>query len=153
MNGDDYKEKKLTYSKIIVLITAALFLISLLVSFYAFLTSNVETAIDTTVLVTAITVSGSIFGSNLCWYSKKAAGENIHKLRMSLYKEAAKTRLEYNEAMMKLMTKYGLGDGDINNADSDSPVHDIMSEALGDVVDNLNTNRDDASQLNDIQNF
>ena len=55
-----------------------------------------------------ITVSGTIFGSNLCWYSKKAASENQYKLRMSLFADSAKVRLDYNEKMMLIMKKYNM---------------------------------------------
>lgn len=150
---DDKKEKKFTYSKLIVLITAIIFVFCLLLSFYAFLTSSVDTAIDTTVLVTAITVSGSIFGSNLCWYSKKAAGENNYKLRISLYQESSKARLEYNEKMMELMQKYNISEEDINNFDADSDIKGMMDNALNDTISNLDENRDDASALNEIQDF
>ena len=147
------EEKKLTYSKLIVLITAIIFVVCLLLSFYAFLTSTVDTAIDTTVLVTAITVSGSIFGSNLCWYSKKAAGENNYKLRMALYKDSTETRLKYNEEMMKLMKEYDISEEDIEKINDSADIDDMMDNALNDTISNLDENRDDCSSLNEIQNF
>ena len=147
------EEKKLTYSKLIVLITAIIFVVCLLLSFYAFLTSTVDTAIDTTVLVTAITVSGSIFGSNLCWYSKKAAGENNYKLRMALYKDSTETRLKYNEEMMKLMKEYDISEEDIEKINDSADIDDMMDNALNDTVNNLDENRDDCSSLNEMQNF
>ena len=147
------EEKKLTYSKLIVLITAIIFVVCLLLSFYAFLTSTVDTAIDTTVLVTAITVSGSIFGSNLCWYSKKAAGENNYKLRIALYKDSTETRLKYNEEMMKLMKEYDISEEDIEKINDSADIDDMMDNALNDTVNNLDENRDDCSSLNEMQNF
>ena len=147
------EEKKLTYSKLIVLITAIIFIVCLLLSFYAFLTSTVDNAIDTTVLVTSITVSGGIFGSNLCWYSKKAAGENNYKLRMALYKDSTETRLKYNEEMMKIMKKYDISEEDIEKINDSTDIDDMMDNALNDTVSNLDENRDDCSSLNEMQNF
>jgi hypothetical protein len=147
------EEKKLTYSKLIVLITAIIFIVCLLLSFYAFLTSTVDNVIDTTVLVTAITVSGGIFGSNLCWYSKKAAGENNYKLRMALYKDSTETRLKYNEEMMKLMKEYDISEEDIEKINDSTDIDDMMDNALNDTVSNLDENRDDCSSLNEMQNF
>ena len=95
------KDKKFTMSKLIVAFTGLIFVSLVIFVVAMYLTGQIVNTYDTTAVVTCITISGSIFGSNLCWYSKKAAGENHYKLRISLYEESSKIRLQYNEDMMK----------------------------------------------------
>ena len=146
-------EKKFTYSKIQVLITGIIFLSSVLFVAYLYISGKITDAFDTTAIVTIITVSGAIFGSNLCWYSKKAASENQYKLRMSLFADSAKVRLDYNEKMMLLMKKYNMTQEDIDRINESGDSDDFMESSIQDVVTGLDTAKDIADSENTIETF
>ena len=146
-------EKKFTYSKIQVLITGIIFLSSVLFVAYLYISGKITDAFDTTAIVTMITVSGAIFGSNLCWYSKKAASENQYKLRMSLFADSAKVRLDYNEKMMVLMKKYNMTQEDIDRINESGNSDDFMESSIQDVVTGLDAAKDIADSENTIETF
>ena len=147
------REKKFTYSKIQVFITGVIFLSSILFVAYLYISGKITDAFDTTAIVTIITVSGAIFGSNLCWYSKKAASENQYKLRMSLFADSAKVRLDYNEKMMVLMKKYNMSQADIDRINESGNSDDFMESSIQDVVTGLDTAKDSADSENTIETF
>lgn len=144
-------EKRITWSKLIVVFTGAMFLLSVGFVMYMYIAGKIDTAYDTTAIVTCVTVSGTIFGSNLCWYSKKAASENHYKLRMGLYTDSAQIRLQFNEEMMKLKQKYNMTDEDIAEIDDSGDIDDMMNGAIQDVISDLDSCRDDADSPNEIQ--
>lgn len=146
-------DKKFTYSKIQVLITGLIFITCISFAAYLYISGKITDAFDTTAIVTMITVSGAIFGSNLCWYSKKAASENHYKLRMSLFVDSAKVRLDYNENMMKLMKKYNMTQEDINIINESGDLDEMMDSSLQDVVCDLDNTREDADSVNTLDNF
>ena len=146
-------EKKFTYSKIQVFITGVIFLSSILFVAYLYISGKITDAFDTTAIVTIITVSGAIFGSNLCWYSKKAASENQYKLRMSLFADSAKVRLDYNEKMMVLMKKYNMSQADIDRINESGNSDDFMESSIQDVVTGLDAAKDIADSENTIETF
>ena len=155
MNNNEMKnhEKKFTYSKIQVFITGVIFLSSILFVAYLYISGKITDAFDTTAIVTIITVSGAIFGSNLCWYSKKAASENQYKLRMSLFADSAKVRLDYNEKMMVLMKKYNMSQEDIDRINESGDSDDFMESSIQDVVTGLDAAKDIADSENTIETF
>ena len=155
MNNNEMKnhEKKFTYSKIQVFITGVIFLSSILFVAYLYISGKITDAFDTTAIVTIITVSGAIFGSNLCWYSKKAASENQYKLRMSLFSDSAKVRLDYNEKMMVLMKKYNMSQADIDRINESGNSDDFMESSIQDVVTGLDAAKDIADSENTIETF
>ena len=146
-------EKKFTYSKIQVLITGIIFLSSVLFVAYLYISGKITDAFDTTAIVTIITVSGAIFGSNLCWYSKKAASENQYKLRMSLFADSARVRLDYNEKMMLLMKKYNMTQEDIDRINESGNSDDFMESSIQDVVTGLDAAKDIADSENTVETF
>ena len=146
-------EKKFTYSKIQVFITGVIFLSSILFVAYLYISGKITDAFDTTAIVTIITVSGAIFGSNLCWYSKKAASENQYKLRMSLFADSARVRLDYNEKMMILMKKYNMTQEDIDRINESGDSDDFMESSIQDVVTGLDVAKDIADSENTIETF
>ena len=155
MNNNEMKnqERKFTYSKILVFITGVVFLSSILFVAYLYISGKITDAFDTTAIVTIITVSGAIFGSNLCWYSKKAASENQYKLRMSLFADSARVRLDYNEKMMLLMKKYNMTQEDIDRINESGDSDDFMESSIQDVVTGLDTAKDIADSENTIETF
>ena len=155
MNNSEMENqrKKFTYSKIQVFITGIIFLSSVLFVAYLYISGKITDAFDTTAIVTIITVSGAIFGSNLCWYSKKAASENQYKLRMSLFADSAKVRLDYNEKMMILMKKYNMSQEDVDRINESGDSDDFMESSIQDVVTGLDAAKDIADSENTIETF
>ena len=155
MNNNEMKnhEKKFTYSKIQVFITGVVFLSSILFVAYLYISGKITDAFDTTAIVTIITVSGAIFGSNLCWYSKKAASENQYKLRMSLFADSANVRLDYNEKMMVLMKKHNMSQQDVDTINDSGDSDDFMESSIQDVVTGLDAAKDIADSENTIETF
>ena len=155
MNNNEMKnhERKFTYSKIQVFITGVVFLSCIAFVAYLYISGKITDAFDTTAIVTIITVSGAIFGSNLCWYSKKAASENQYKLRMSLFADSARVRLDYNEKVLVLMKKYNMSQEDINRINESGDSDDFMESSIQDVVTGLDTAKDIADSENTIETF
>lgn len=142
MERDNYKEKTFTTSKIYVMVTGIIFLFVLFFVMYLYLSNKIDNTFDTAAIVTMITVTGGIFGSTLVWYSKKAASENHYKLRMALYRDASVTRLNFNEAMLKLKKEYDVTDEDIEAIENQGDMDEMMDSALSSVIDDLNNTRD-----------
>lgn len=154
MNREVNKDtNKFTWSKLIIIFTGAIFLACIIFVMYMYIAGRIDSTYDTAAIITCITVSGSIFGSNLCWYSKKAASENQYKLRMGLYADAAKIRLDFNESMMKLMQEYGITEDDVSKIDDSGEIDEMMGEAIDDAKSSLDAARDEADSPNEIQQF
>lgn len=66
------KEKKITFSKLIVILSAILFTCALAYTLHS--------GGDTSTNVTAITVTGSILLTVCVWYYKKAEAENVRHI-------------------------------------------------------------------------
>lgn len=69
---------------------------------------------DTAVYVTAISVTGAVFGSTLVWYAKKAQAENVSRIKIEHVKETAKVEWDLWQKKAKLQKKLGL-DGSVND--------------------------------------
>ena len=78
-----YEEKKITWSKGSLLCSGSIFFAVVCLVFWLYISGNIQNMYDVTLLVSLVSVSGAIFGSNLVWYSKKAASENQYKLRQN----------------------------------------------------------------------
>lgn len=153
MGNKDYKEKKITWSKGALLITGIIFIVVIATTIFLYISNYINTITDTALLATCVTVSGAIFGSNLCWYSKKSASENHYKLRMSLFDNATKVRLDYNVAMFEAMKKYNMTQEDLNYVDSTGDIDEMMDSALNSTINNLDEMQSDADSPNTIENF
>lgn len=63
---------------------------------------------DTAVYVTAISVTGAVFGSTLVWYAKKAQAENVSRIKIEHVKETAKVEWELWQKKVQLQKELGL---------------------------------------------
>jgi hypothetical protein len=143
------KEPKLQFSKFLTLGSLCLFIWSLLQGF----STDFTQVYDTTVYVTAITISGGIFGVCLKSYMGKSKAENVYKIQKTIYEEIMNVKLQYNEAMMKLIQTYHLTQDDVNMFDSDSPINDGVNDILNDMRENVNNHLYDVKSEDDIENF
>ena len=158
LKDDDMKKysdskRFITWTKVWLTISGIIFISVIIFVAYIYMSDNICNTYDMATLGICVTVSGAIFGSNLCWYSKKSASENHYKLRMALFSDSAKVRLEYNEEMMKLMKKYEIRESDMERINSTGDMDDMMESAISSVVEELDSTRDDAESKNEIENF
>lgn len=147
------KEKKITWSKGALLVSGLIFVAVLALVFYLYISGNIQNAYDVSLLVTSVTVSGAIFGSNLCWYSKKAGSENQYKLKMSLYEDSARVRLNFNEKMLQLSQKYNVSKEELYEIDQSGDMDDFMQSALSDASNKLDEQQADFESADQIENF
>lgn len=131
------KDKKVTWSKGMLLCSTLIFISVIGLVFWLYISGNIQNMYDVTLLATVVTVTGGIFGSNLVWYSKKAGSENQYKLRMGMYEESAKVRLNYNEKMMQMKLQYNMTEDDIMEIDSTGDVDEFMDSALSNATAGL----------------
>lgn len=78
------------------------------------LSADLAALYDTAVYVTAISVTGAVFGSTLVWYAKKAQAENVSRIRIEHVKETARVEWELWRKKAQLQKKLGL-DGSVND--------------------------------------
>lgn len=146
-------EKKITWSKVFLIITGLIFISTLHITFYMYLSNNISNQYDLATLGICVSVTGAIFGSNLKWYSKKSSSENHYKLRMSLYEDSAKVRLKYNIAMFEAMKKYNMTQADIDKVDTTGDADEMMNNALNSSVEGLNDLQNESESSDEIENF
>lgn len=143
------KEPKVQFSKILTVGSLILFTWSLLRGF----NTDFTQMYDTTVYVTAISISGGIFGVCLKAYMSKAKAENIYKVQKSMYEDIMDIKLKYNENMMKLTQQYNMTQDDINMVDSISPIDDGMNDVINDMRENVNNHLYDTKTEDEIENY
>jgi hypothetical protein len=140
---------KVQFSKILTILSAVLFIWCLLEGF----NTHFGEVYDTTVYVTSITVSGSIFGLCLKSYMSKAKAENIYKVQHGMYEDIMNIKLKYNERMMQLTQEYQMTQSDVDMVDMDSPINDGVNDIMNDMRENVNNHLYDTKMEDDIENF
>lgn len=140
------KEPKVQFSKILTIGSLVLFVWSLFKGF----TTDFSQLYDTTVYVTAITVSGGIFGVCLKSYMSKAKAENIYKVQKAMYEDITDIKLRYNEGMMKLKQEYGMTQDDIEEI---TPIDEGVDSVLNDMRENIDNHLYDTKTEDEIENY
>ena len=140
---------KVQFSKFLTIFSAVLFIWCLLEGF----NTHFGEVYDTTVYVTSITVSGSIFGLCLKSYMSKAKAENIYKVQHGMYEDIMNIKLKYNERMMQLTQEYQMTQSDVDMMDMDSPINDGVNDIMNDMRENVNNHLYDTKMEDDIENF
>lgn len=143
------KEPRLQFSKMLTLGSLALFIWALFQGF----TTDFTVIYDTTVYVTAITMSGGIFGVCLKAYMSKSKAENIYKVQRTMYEDIMHIKLQYNEAMMKLTQQYNLTQDDIDMSDINSPINEGVDDIINDMRENINNHLYDTKTEDEVENF
>ena len=143
------KEPRMQFSKILTLGSLCLFIWALFKGF----TTDFTVIYDTTVYVTAITISGGIFGVCLKSYMSKAKAENIYKVQRVMYEDIMNIKLQYNESMMQLSQKYNMTQDDVDMMDNISPINDGVDGVLNDMRENIDNHLYDTKQEDEIENY
>lgn len=143
----EFKNPKFQYSKILPIVSLVLFCAVLI----KVMNVDYTNYFDTAVYVSAITVSGGIFGMIVKSYNAKSKAENVSKIQISMYNDTMKTRLWYNEQMALIKQQYGLTDDDISEIEENSHIDDISEEQLNDMKQTLDNFTADSKEEDDVQ--
>lgn len=142
-------EKRFQYSKLLVLASCAIFITTLI---YCLL-RDFSCVYDASVYITAISITGGVFGSSIVWYEKKAQAENVSKMQLQHIKDIAEIELDIYSRKVRLQKELGiLGLPDIGMDDENVfHVDEHMSEAIDRDHNYLNTKLDDSTSEPEIQ--
>ena len=105
----ELRTRKFEFSKFVTLIVILLFIGTLISSIFYLYWSD-GNIIDSTIAVTAMTVTGGMVTLVIKHYMSKAKVENIYKIQLGMMEDLIKNRLTYNEEMYKLGKKYRLSE-------------------------------------------
>lgn len=131
------KKKRYQYSKKIPVITGIIFSACIIIAVFN---------PDSTTSVTALTVSGGIFGASIIWYMKKSQVENSFKLKSALYEKAANVRYEYSRKILELQREFCIDQNKIDEIESRSPIDEFEDEALYSLKNTVDTDEADAHE-------
>ena len=143
------KEPKIQFSKLLTIGSLLLFVWTLLKGLYIDYTS----VYDTTVYVTAITISGGIFGVCLKAYMSKSKAENIYKVQKTMYEDIMDIKLKYNQQMMKLIQEYQISQDEIDMNDMSNPISEGVDNIISDMKENVNNHLYDTKTQDEIETF
>ena len=143
------KVPKIQFSKLLTIGSLLLFVWTLFKGLYIDYTS----VYDTTVYVTAITISGGIFGVCLKAYMSKSKAENIYKVQKTMYEDIMGIKLRYNEQMMKLIKEYQITQDEIDINDMSNPISEGVESVISDMKENVNNHLYDTKTQDDIETF
>lgn len=143
------REPKIQFSKLLTIGSLLLFVWTLLKGLYIDYTS----VYDTTVYVTAITISGGIFGVCLKAYMSKSKAENIYKVQKTMYEDIMDIKLKYNQQMMKLIQEYQISQDEIDMNDMSNPISEGADSIISDMKENVNNHLYDTKTQDEIETF
>ena len=143
------REPKIQFSKLLTIGSLLLFVWTLLKGLYIDYTS----VYDTTVYVTAITISGGIFGVCLKAYMSKSKAENIYKVQKTMYEDIMDIKLKYNQQMMKLIQEYQITQDEIDMNDMSNPISEGVDSIISDMKENVNNHLYDTKTQDEIETF
>jgi hypothetical protein len=143
------REPKIQFSKLLTIGSLLLFIWTLLKGLYIDYTS----VYDTTVYVTAITISGGIFGVCLKAYMSKSKAENIYKVQKTMYEDIMDIKLKYNQQMMKLIQEYQISQDEIDMNDMSNPISEGVDSIVSDMKENVNNHLYDTKTQDEIETF
>lgn len=140
---------KIQFSKILTIGSLTLFVWSLLKGF----STDFTQVYDTTVYVTAITISGGIFGVCLKSYMGKSKAENVYKVQQTMYENIMNVKLAYNEHMMQLIQKYNITQDEIDMNEFVSPINDGAESVINDMRENIDNHLYDVKSEDDVETY
>ena len=126
-------QNKPQFSKLIILSVVILFIATLIHCF-------TKDSIDTTTLVTELTVTGGLASSAIIFYYRKAQLENCALIRLDHMKQIAGVEYEYYEKRLRLKKELGVID------EEGSVTHDWATESITEDINYLNTKLEEASE-------
>ena len=135
------KYKKFQYSKILPLITFALFSGCVIKCFSV----DISTAYDLSVYATIITVSGTLCLTSVVWYLKNSQAEKVARIKSETYKVISEERFKYNEKMLELKRKYKYTEEEIWDIENNSPLDELEQDALNSLNSSIDSAMEEAT--------
>ena len=143
------KEPKFQFSKLLTIGSFGLLVCALIQGF----TTDFSQVYDTAVYVTAITVSGGIFGVCVKAYMGKSKAENVYKVQKAMYEDIMNIKLQYNEGMMQLSQKYNMIQDDIDMIDTATTINEGAESVIQDMKENIDNHLYDAKSEDEVENY
>lgn len=147
MKNED--NKKVRYSKKLVVFTSALFLGTLIFC----LTRDYTSFVDVSIYASALTITGGIMGTSVLWYMKKTQAEHITSTQSDMYENVMRMRLEYNKEMMKLKKQYKTEDFEIEQIEMESPMDDFSESVMSNMEANISQHMHEATSSIEMENY
>ena len=141
--------KKVRYSKKVVIFTSALFLGTLIFC----LTRDYTSFVDVSIYASALTITGGIMGTSVLWYMKKTQAEHVTSTQSLMYENVMKMRLEYNKQMMELKKKYKMEDFEVEQIEMESPMDDFSESVMSNMEANISQHMNEATTSIEMQNY
>ena len=127
------KNKKFSFTKLLVTAVAVIFVVTLIVCLRATPTDYEQASL----YAVALTATGSILLTTLIFYSKKSQAENLQKIKAGYYEQTLEYRLKYNKEMLKLRRKYGVDEEIITEIEDESDFDDVSNDAFYEGADRI----------------
>lgn len=143
------KNKKFQYSKILPLITFALFCGCIIKVF----TVDISTAYDLSVYATIVTTSGALCLTSVVWYLKNSQAEKVARIKSETYKVISEERFKYNEKMLKLKQKYKYTEEEVWDIENNSPLDELEQDALNSLNSSIDNAMEEATSSIEAQNL
>lgn len=134
---------KIQYSKLLA--------ITVIIVYVATLIYTLVSGVDTTVAMTALTVSGSIALTTIIFYMKNSWVEKTARVKLDIVKETAKNRLDYNKKMLLFLKENGLSREQLDEVEMDSVIDDIDNNSVDSLNNSIDSTLDEASS--DIESY
>ena len=141
--------KKVRYSKKVVIFTSALFLGTLIFC----LTRDYTSFVDVSIYASALTITGGIMGTSVLWYMKKTQAEHVTSTQSLMYENVMKMRLEYNKQMMELKKQYKMEDFEVEQIEMESPMDDFSESVMSNMEANISQHMNEATTSIEMQNY
>ena len=138
------KDKGLTYSKKLPLVTGLLFTAALV---YGLICSNYE---NSTLCITAISVTGGVFAGTVLMYMRKAMRENIYKLDVASLKEKSAIELDHVEKVILIKKKYAVDDIEIEQIKYESSLDEACNEGYMSMRENIQSGKIEANESSEM---
>ena len=143
------KNKKFQYSKILPLITFALFCGCVIKCF----TMDISNTYDLSIYAAIITSSGALCLTSVVWYLKNSQAEKVARIKSETYKVISEERYKYNEKMLELKSKYRYTDEEIFDIENDSPLDELEQDALNSMNSSIDSAMDEATSSIEVHNL
>lgn len=132
------------YSKIFPMLSTIVFILVLLFSFFG----NCE---DSTIILGALTASGSVALTAIVFYMKNSWIEKVSRIKIDVVKCVSEERLNYNKNMLLFLKENNLTQADLSAVEENSDIDEFDVESLDNLKESLNEAMSDASTIPDIQ--
>ena len=132
------KNKKFQYSKILPLITFALFCGCIIRCF----SIDISNVYDLSLYIATVTGSGTVCLTTNVWYLKNSQAEKVARIKSETYKVISEERFKYNARMLALQNKYKVVEEEIWGIENNSPLDELEQDALN----SLNSSVDNAME-------